>query len=709
MAWIRPAIAAVSQSTNRLDIFGLGTNTSMFHKAWDGSGWRPSLTGWDSLGGTFNSPPAVMSWGAGRVDVFVLGSDNSMFQKAWTSSGWSDWVSLGGVFNSPPSVMTWGVNRQDIFAIGTDNAMYQKAWAGSGWSDWVSLGGFFISPPAVVTWAVNRQDLFGIGGDRAMYHKYWNGSAWGPPNWESLGGAFNSIPAVVAWSANRLDIFGVGTDYAMYHKYWDGSAWGPSPTGWESLGGVFNSQPVVVSWGPNRLDIFGLGTDNAMYHKAWNGSAWQPSKTGWDALGGVFNSAPAVAAWGANRLDIFGLGTDNAMYHKYWDGAGWGPSLTGWETLGGVFEVPVETRTFHFDVVTPGGTSWGGSVDLTFKSDGAYRFHFHAHSSSAISNYDFQIRAVFIFADGTTLVAQHGGHLGGIADDDFMTPNPADPKEPVDPAITKLVRDNWDDVKNGKLYVARDYSATGFGGVIEDVVKGIADVTRGVVDVSAGAAGFAAGVVIMVGYEMGHAVGDLNLDQSVGVISGVAVFATGGTLLLVVASGVAAGAVTHAAIQERPMTAAEITFAKQVFGDTIPWDRIEITNLHSFGGRAFTTPFIGGKIYVNLGEAFGDPQHYNKNQDYPVQGQLLIHELTHAWQIAHASLLPDFMCKAVVAQADFDLFGEDVYAYGPAGPAWSQFGPEQQAAIVDGWFQRGMHPQDQYFTYIRDHILTGHT
>ena len=48
-------IWAASWAPNRLDIFGLGTDNGMYHKAWDGSRWAPSMTDWESLGGTFNS------------------------------------------------------------------------------------------------------------------------------------------------------------------------------------------------------------------------------------------------------------------------------------------------------------------------------------------------------------------------------------------------------------------------------------------------------------------------------------------------------------------------------------------------------------------------------------------------------------------------------------------------------------------------------
>ena len=45
-----------SWSGNRLDIFGLGTDGAMYHKAWDGTAWRPSLLGWERLGGIFIAP-----------------------------------------------------------------------------------------------------------------------------------------------------------------------------------------------------------------------------------------------------------------------------------------------------------------------------------------------------------------------------------------------------------------------------------------------------------------------------------------------------------------------------------------------------------------------------------------------------------------------------------------------------------------------------
>jgi len=180
------SVAAVSWGPNRLDIFGLGTDNSMYHKWWDGSAWGPSQTGWEALGGTFVSPPAVVSWGLNRLDIFGLGTDSSMYHKSWDGSAWgpsqTGWEALGGTFNSPPAAVSWGNNRLDIFGLGTDNSMYHKSWDGSAWgpsqTDWEALGGTFNSPPAAVSWGLNRLDIFGLGTDNSMYHKWWDGSAW---------------------------------------------------------------------------------------------------------------------------------------------------------------------------------------------------------------------------------------------------------------------------------------------------------------------------------------------------------------------------------------------------------------------------------------------------------------------------------------------------------------------------------------------------
>ena len=45
-----------SWGQNRLDIFGIGTDGAMLHKAWNGSAWQPSVLEWERLGGVFTAP-----------------------------------------------------------------------------------------------------------------------------------------------------------------------------------------------------------------------------------------------------------------------------------------------------------------------------------------------------------------------------------------------------------------------------------------------------------------------------------------------------------------------------------------------------------------------------------------------------------------------------------------------------------------------------
>ncbi len=378
----------------------------------------------------------------------------------------------------------------------------------------------------------------------------------------------------------------------------------------------------------------------------------------------------------------------------------------GWTPLDGVIELP-ETRTDHQNVETPAGTALGGWVDIVLRSDGSYVISYHLHDSG-VTGYDFTVRAIFAASNGMTFVGQHSGHVGGTLtsgsrDDDF-----------TEPGFSEAIRHNWAAVKGGRLWVTKDYSTTGVVGFIEDVAKAV-------VDVVAGAVGAAVGVIISLGREIGPVFDGLGLGGTFGLIAGVVVFAAGGGLLMAVASGVAVGAVTNALIQQRPLSPEEAQFASQVFGNSLPpADQIILTNLSGLGGRAFTMPGIDGKTYVNLGDAYDEPNPLGYvNTAYLTPGQVLIHELTHVWQGTHASFLPGFVCDGIVNQTHNTL-GQNVYEYGPPGRVWSAFNLEQQGAIVDQWFGGDrpegvdrpasltkMDQDDPYFSYIRDNIRMG--
>ncbi|WP_205711262.1 M43 family zinc metalloprotease [Janthinobacterium lividum] len=336
----------VAWGANRLDVFVVGTDRALFHKAWNGTAWAPSVTGYEAQGGICTSAPQVVSWGPNRLDVFVTGTDSGLFHKWWNGTAWgpslTGYEAMGGLCVGDPRAVAWGPNRLDVFVVGTDRGLYHKWWNGSAWgpslTGYEAMGGLCLGQPEAATWGPNRLDVFVVGTDRALYHKWWDGTAWGPSltGYERLGGICTSSPKAVAWGPNRLDVFVTGTDGALYHKWWDGAKWGPSNDGFERLGGVCVGEVEAVSWAPNRLDLFVIGTDSALYHKAWNGTAWTPSLTGFENLGGVCTSRPRATAWASNRLDVFVTGTNGALFHKAWNGTAWSPSVTGYENLGGV-------------------------------------------------------------------------------------------------------------------------------------------------------------------------------------------------------------------------------------------------------------------------------------------------------------------------------------------------------------------------------------
>jgi len=363
---------------------------------------------------------------------------------------------------------------------------------------------------------------------------------------------------------------------------------------------------------------------------------------------------------------------------------------------------------FHQDIVTPAGTPLGGWVDLHMQSNGNYQVVFHMHSSSIAGNFDFELRAYLSASNCPTFFFHHSGHVSGVDSADYS-----------ESGTNPLIAMYWSQIKrSGSFNVAKEYQWGGLVGTLDKLAKDL--VSLHLLDFGAGVVGTALGAVIAVTREaIGWIHANLGPGGTIGVISGVAVFAAaatlgasaGAALIFGTVVGVAAGAVTAALINSRPLSQVEREKAITVFGNTIPYDQVMLTNLSGLGGRAFTAPGVDGKIYCNLGGSYANPLS-SYPSSYRAAGQLLIHELTHAWQIAHAGFLPGLMCSGIVNQANY-LFGDDVYQYGPSGPAWWTFNLEQQGAIVDQWFggngnSASYNPMAQanpYYQYIRDNIL----
>ena len=362
------------------------------------------------------------------------------------------------------------------------------------------------------------------------------------------------------------------------------------------------------------------------------------------------------------------------------------------------------THTFHGIVTTPAGTPLGGWVDVEVSDNGDYHVKFHMHSSSVLGNFDFNLRA-YLTAPGFPMMAFiKSGHVSGV-----------DSWDHEERGHSPLLALYWSKLQADATYsVAKEYK---WGGVVGT----IAELVNDIIDVTAGAVGAALGVVIGATREAIDWLGaTLGPGGTLGVVGGVVVFAVatvagagvGTALILGVVAGVAIGAVTNALIKFRPLNAAEIAFARQVFGNSLPYQDVIITNLAGLGDRAFTAPGVDGKTYLNLGHAYDNPLGTGGSA-YPKPGQLLIHELTHAWQIAHPGFLPGLMCSGMVNQANF-ILGDNVYEYGAPGPGWSKFNAEQQGAIVDQWFggtgrssrYKEMDQENPYYRYVWNDVTS---
>jgi len=134
--------AAVALGQNRLDVFGLGLDYAIYHRVYVASAivghqWSPN---WENLGVNFTSTPVVVSTTDSSIDLFGLGSDQGMLHRAWHGSPltgvstlpgpgrWSHWDELGGGFTSPPAVVPGKSGTFEIFGRGLDLMVYHAIW-----------------------------------------------------------------------------------------------------------------------------------------------------------------------------------------------------------------------------------------------------------------------------------------------------------------------------------------------------------------------------------------------------------------------------------------------------------------------------------------------------------------------------------------------------------------------------------------------------
>lgn len=165
----------------------------------------------------------------------------------------------------------------------------------------------------------------------------------------------------------------------------------------------------------------------------------------------------------------------------------------------------------------------------------------------------------------------------------------------------------------------------------------------------------------------------------------------------------------------RLLRESEMEFARQVFEDRLPYDRVYLSsNFFPFNrGTAVTVASASSLIPVRTLRGytiFFGPEPFEKGADGPGLGHTFIHELTHVWQGFHGTFGWEYMAQSMLAQGYAVLTrGSRHRAYDyELGAPWRSYNVEQQAFLVEHWFLDGMKPDERY-PYIANHIRAGRT
>ena len=680
--------------------------------------------------------PQVLSnaFSSAAPSLSVLGNDMYMVWKGggsdtsiwWAKIGfgnWKDWttqlwsaptpIRLPGFATDLAPCLTdaFGTSLAMVWRNPKDQSVWWANYSGAGWSAAVQVPGAFTGAAPTATYYQGELAVAwrGLGSDQNIY-------------WSVRVRENSRVGLVFSWST-PAQIAGIGTSdgpelaasaKALY-LCWKGE--GNDPRAFYSTynGKVWAAQTAVPEFGLSQGPAMRAASAGA----ALTNTMWLVCK-GEGLSTGIFYSSLGTGGWSAAvqvpvaaTNDRPALACYDVMMFTAWADAA--TSQIYWGALSQISPPPppVTTRSYQGAWTTPPGTPLGGSVTLNIRSDGTYTVEFLTTSTGTaafLASYNFQIRAYLGGPGIPTLFFYHAGTVSDKGTDDTHP----------EPGSNPLIQLYWDQIASSATFtVAHDYQWGGLGGVIDDLVKDLLDLGSAVVGAAIGA------VIGMTQEALSLLHTALGPGVTLGVIAGVAVFAIGAiagfgigeALLVGTIAGAAVGAVAAALIEFRHMNAHEVAMAAKVFGSTLQCANVFFTNFSSPTGRAMTAPGADGKTYCNFGKEYTADMSLLKTS-YPVAGEVMIHELTHAWQIEHNSFVPGFVCSGFVNGVNYN-FGDNIYQYGVATVPWARLNLEQQASIVNEWFAGsgdygmqtpwpGMDRTDNpYYAYITGNILTG--
>jgi hypothetical protein len=287
-------------------------------------------------------------------------------------------------------------------------------------------------------------------------------------------------------------------------------------------------------------------------------------------------------------------------------------------------------------------------VEFIMRSDGTYTFRGHLRATG-FPSFAYKVQPSVRCAAGVVIVVEASGRV-------FGTDTPGDRERAWnEDGASEAIRLYWSALRlDPRLETDLQKNLSGVTGALVDVAKTVVETY-----VAAQFSGVV-GAVIVLGGELGAATGvtfeNPHILAGVTVGSGVLLVFGPSAIIPALVAGMATALLTD--IQFRAMHDDEIALAFEVFKGTLPIDRILLTNLYNptntpagFLAREFTVPGVAdGKILVNMGKNFEhtlepDVQQSVRGTSYQARGQVLVHELTHAWQIHHATFLPGLSAR----------------------------------------------------------------
>lgn len=328
----------------------------------------------------------------------------------------------------------------------------------------------------------------------------------------------------------------------------------------------------------------------------------------------------------------------------------------------------LSVKTFHSIVTTPDPEALGGNVILTIRGDGTYELQVHMHDSG-FPDYSFRLGIFLRSTSGTVFAIYSRGTVHGTLSTESRDFD--DLKSGSDP----ILNDMWGEFVGGQLDVHREYT----NNLVEWLESTFLEIVMFVIE--AVTLGAPVAMVILEASIVADLTG-VHIPGELGLAGLVAAegqfFLFGPTYFIPVF--IAGALVTAALFKRRDLHTDEIEEAKKVFGETVPYDKIVVSNLEGPGGKRFAVPNIDGNIILGLRDdmydsALGDESKRRK----------FIHEMTHAWQITHRQRL-SWQCSSFGTRVEEVVEGSsDVYNY-TAGGDWDSYNIEQQAQIVGDWY-----------------------